>query len=45
MNLVWYDAKKDELFASWLLDGGFYALSFRPEWWDENTHIELIGKI
>lgn len=43
MRLIWYDAIRNEIFESNLLDGLFFALSIRPEWWDENKHIDVVG--
>lgn len=43
LHTLWYDAKNDVIFQSGLLEGLFCALAFRPEWWSENPHIEMIG--
>lgn len=43
LELVWYDAKRDYIFQSGLLESLFCALQIRSEWWQENQHIELIG--
>lgn len=45
MTLVWYDAKNDEIFTSPLFDTLFFTLSFRPGFFIENPHIDIIGSL
>lgn len=45
MSLVWYDPKTDQIFQHWILDGCFFALSFRAGFWEEHAHIELLGEL
>ncbi len=45
LQLVWYDAERDIIFQSGLLESLFCALAIRTEWWGENPQIDVIGLI
>jgi len=43
MNLIFYDAIRNEIFQSVALERLFCALAIRGEWWSENPHVDIIG--
>lgn len=45
LNLVWYDAKKNEIFQSAFFEAMFCSLSIHLGFWSENPHIELVGTL
>ncbi len=44
-GIVWYDAVKDEIFFNSGLDALFFSLAFRPEFFEQNPHIDIVGQL